>query len=76
MTSYETRNAALLEAHASKDTNALINIYRQEGEAALALGDIHRGCFFLTHAYIYALEAGAGEASEIHEILVSHGREE
>lgn len=73
---YEQRNKELLAAHDQRDVDALIRIYKREGEAALAEGKTHEGCFFLTHAYVFALEAGAKEASEIHKILVSYGREE
>lgn len=73
---YEQRNQELLEAHDQRDAEALIRIYKREGEAALADGKTHEGCFLLTHAYVFALEAGAKEASEIHKILVSYGREE
>ncbi|PLS22000.1 hypothetical protein [Neptunicoccus cionae] len=65
---------ALLAAHNAKDNSALVRLYRQAGKAALA-EDETRGCFYLTHAYIYALEAGLAEAQELHSTLKSFGRE-
>jgi hypothetical protein len=64
----------LLKAHLAKDNEALVRLYRQAGEAALS-GDERQGCFYLTHAYVFALEAGMSEASELHELLKSRGRE-
>ena len=69
-------NAELMAAHARGDAPTLIRIYRDEGEALIAAGDIDAGCFMLTHAYIFALEAGDPQAQDLHKILVTHGREE
>ena len=66
----------ILAAHADGDAARLPALYRQAGEAMLADGKVNTGCFYLTHAYIYALEAGFPMARDIHQILVSHGREE
>lgn len=67
-------DAALLVAHEAKDNAMLVRLYRQAGEDALADDEV-QGCFYLTHAYVFALEAGFDEAAEIHAILVAHGRE-
>jgi hypothetical protein len=66
----------ILAAHACANTARLPALYRRAGEAMLEGGNTDAGCFYLTHAYIYALEAGHVMARELHEILVSHGREE
>lgn len=63
----------MLAAHAQPDPAALIALYT---EAADSANDIDTSCFFLTHAYIFALEAGAPQASRLHSRLVLHGREE
>ncbi|SDJ24435.1 hypothetical protein [Lutimaribacter saemankumensis] len=63
----------LLAAHARDDRHALIGLYAEAGEAA---NDIDAACFYLTHAYIFALEAGAPEAAPLHARLKAAGREE
>ena len=67
---------ALLKAHEKNDTQKLITLYRQAGLSRLQVNDVDAGCFYLTHAYIFALEAGAPDAKELHQILITHGREE
>ncbi len=65
-------NAALLEAHARGDRRALIGLYMQAAEQAEALD---AACFFLTHAYVHALELGDARAGALRARLVEHGRE-
>ncbi len=69
----ETLEAQLLAAHAGDDRFALIRLYTQ---AADITNDLDAECFFLTYAYIFALEAGAAEAEILHARLKAHGREE
>jgi hypothetical protein len=69
-------NADLLVAHARGDKPALVRLYLRAGEHMLSLGDIDAGCFYMTHAYIFALDCGDESVAEIHQILVAHGREE
>ncbi|MEH6521519.1 hypothetical protein [Sulfitobacter sp.] len=65
-------NEQMLEAHAEDDRDALIGLYAQAaGEAA----DIDTKCFFLTHAYVFALEAADPRTRDLRKQLVSHGRE-
>lgn len=71
-----TIDRALLTAHASGDKFALVRLYQEAGEGFLASGDIDAGCFYLTHAYVFALDCGASEHTEIHKTLVAYGREE
>ncbi|KZY46979.1 hypothetical protein A3731_01040 [Roseovarius sp. HI0049] len=66
-------DAQLLAAHDGDDRFALIRLYTQ---AADITNDIDAACFFLTYAYIFALEAGAPEAATLHARLKAHGREE
>jgi hypothetical protein len=68
-------NAALLRAHGAGDAAQLSGLYRQAGEDERARGCLDAACFFLTQAYIFALEAGLPDAGEIHAILKFHGRE-
>lgn len=67
---------ALLAAHVANDKAKLVGLYRQAGDMMLASGRVDAGCFFLTHAYIFALDCGAPEAAEIHQTLIAFGREE
>lgn len=62
----------MISAHAAQDRMALIKLYR---EAADSVNDRDASCFFLTHAYIFALEAGTSEAQNLHARLKAQGRE-
>lgn len=65
-------DSAMIRAHAARDQAALITLYAQAADTA---NDLNAACFFLTHAYVFALEAGAQEAATLHARLVAHGRE-
>lgn len=65
-------DARLLAAHARNDRRALIGLYT---EAAAQANDETASGFYLTHAYVFALEAGAPEAAHLHARLVAMGRE-
>ena len=67
-----TLDDALLEAHAQGNTAALVTLYTQAADAA---PDLDTACFFLTHAFIFALELGDARADVLRARLVSHGRE-
>lgn len=69
----EGLEAQLLAAHEGDDRFALIRLYTQ---AADITNDLDAECFFLTYAYIFALEMGAAEAGGLHARLKAHGREE
>ncbi|NND18706.1 MAG: hypothetical protein HKN98_09015 [Silicimonas sp.] len=64
----------LLAAHSEGDLATLVRLYREAGERAEADGDRDRAAFFLTHAWIYALEAGLGEAEVLRSVLRKWGR--
>lgn len=66
-----TLNAQLLAAHARGDTRALVGLYVQ---AADDTADIDAACFYLTHAYVYALETAHPDTSAILSRLRAHGR--
>lgn len=66
-------DARLRDAHALRDGAALIEIYCACADAAA--DEDHRG-FFLTHALVFALEAGDARASTLRAALVAMGREE
>ncbi|MFT5742639.1 MAG: hypothetical protein ACI86S_000699, partial [Paracoccaceae bacterium] len=47
----------LLAAHARDDRRALVTLYTEAGSSA---NNLDASCFYLTHAYIFALEMGHG----------------
>lgn len=65
-------DARLCTAHASGNTDALIALYSEAAEASL---DATAVGFYLTHAYVFALEAGSARAEEFRMSLVAMGRE-
>jgi len=69
-------DAALLAAHHDQDNTALIALYSQAADQAENAGDTNAACFFLTHAYVFALEEGSANANALHIRLKEHGREE
>jgi len=62
----------LLTAHARGDRAALVALYTEAADGADA--DEAR-YFYLTHAYVYALEAGHRAAPALRARLVAAGRE-
>ncbi len=64
-------DAALCAAHARGDRRALVGLYSTAG--ARATGDA--AAFYLTHAYVFALEAGDPRAGPLRARLVEMGRE-
>ena len=65
---------ALLAAHAIRDNSTLVRMYRQAGEAVLETNEV-QGCFYLTQAYVFALEAGMEGAEDLRAVLSERGRE-
>jgi hypothetical protein len=65
-------DTALLAAHGRGDKAALIGLYAQ---AAKAADDPVARSFFLTHAYVFALEAGDARAAYLKARLVARGAE-
>ncbi|MCK0094243.1 hypothetical protein MWU60_01565 [Yoonia sp. F2084L] len=61
----------LLDAHARNDRAALVGLYT---EAADATRDVDAACFFLTHAYIFALELGDPAEQPLYRRLKDQGR--
>ncbi|MCO4841449.1 MAG: hypothetical protein KC439_00890 [Yoonia sp.] len=64
-------NDAILEAHANNDEVRLVALYTQ---AANETNDVDTACFFLTYAYIYALELGLRDADTLYLRLDAYGR--
>lgn len=61
----------LLEAHAKDDRGELVSLYT---EAADKAQNTDAACFYLTHAYIFALETGDEAATPLFSRLKAHGR--
>lgn len=72
----EALEAALLAAHAAREGPRLAALYARAGELAETRGDLDAAAFYLTHAYVYALEAGDRAADGLHSRLKAWGREE
>lgn len=64
--------ARLLAAHEADDRAALIALYTQAAERDAVPGG---RAFYLTHAYVYALETGDARAAPLHAALVALGAE-
>ncbi|MFV2052628.1 hypothetical protein [Aliiroseovarius sp. YM-037] len=68
-------DAALLAAHERDDRAALVGLYRQAADEAERAADIDAACFFLVHAYVFALEIAHPDTPALHARLRAHGRE-
>ena len=65
-------NTRLLRAHGAGDGASLVTLYQ---EAADKAPDVDAACFYLTHAYVHALELNHPDAPAIRARLVAEGRE-
>ena len=61
----------LLAAHARDDRAALVGLYT---EAADMAANVDAACFYLTHAYIFALEKGDPASDALYQRLKAEGR--
>ena len=66
-------HARLLAAHEADDRHALVTLYT---EAADQSGHEDQEAFFLTHAYVFALEMAHPDTDALKARLVANGREE
>ncbi len=64
----------LLAAHESGDGDALIGLYAVVADKSEASDDIDSAAFFLTHAWIFALERGDERAEALRARLANLGR--
>ena len=69
-------NSRILDAWSRGDGARLAELYADAGNSFLGNDLEDEGCFFLTQAYILALENGLGIAATVHRELVRRGREE
>jgi len=65
-------DAELCAAHAAGDGARLADLYARAAEVA---PDAEAAAFYLTHAFVFALEAGAPRADALRAILAASGRE-
>ena len=66
--------SALLDAHSIGDIAKIAKTYLAAADEAVADGDQERASFFLTHAWVFALEAGDPLADICHARLLQDGR--
>ena len=66
--------SALLDAHSIGDIARIARAYLAAADEAAAEGDGERASFFLTHAWVFALEAGDPLADICHARLLQDGR--
>lgn len=64
----------LIEAHRRRDVVALAVHYEVASDLAFATGETERGFFYLTHAWVFALEAGGPAADRLRDRLAGSGR--
>lgn len=65
-------DSELIAAHEAEDNALLVRLYTQ---AASDAGNTDAAGFYMTHAYIFALEAGLPQAPELRQRLIDMGRE-
>lgn len=63
----------MLTAHARGDSRSLVDLYTQAADIA---NDVDAMCFFLTHAYVFALETGHESVPDLRQRLIDNQREE
>ena len=57
------------------DAAALVRLYVAEADRLEAGGEIDAACFFLTQAYVWALDGALEEAPGLRARLIAAGRE-
>lgn len=65
----------LLDAHARNDGEALVELYTLAANQSESAGNIDAACFYLTHAFVFALHSGSPAARDLQMRLWRHGRE-
>ncbi|MEO0496979.1 MAG: hypothetical protein AAF141_06355 [Pseudomonadota bacterium] len=64
----------IMAAHAQHDFPALVHLYTCAADAAELADQQDAAAFYLTHAFVFALEAGASEAAALNKRLADIGR--
>lgn len=65
----------LQKAIKQHDFSVLSAIYTDAADMCEQRGDIDEACFFLTQAYVHALQQGSLNAATLHQRLMAYGRE-
>ena len=66
---------ALLLAHEQNNCADLIDLYTDAATHLETKGDIDAACFYLTQAYVYAMDCGSElQAQALHARLAQYGR--
>lgn len=74
-TDLQSLQQALLLAHEQNNCADLIDLYAQAATLLETKGDIDAACFYLTQAYVYAMECGTKlQAQTLHNRLAKYGR--
>ena len=76
MTTAEELEREIIFAHNCADANTLAQLYARAADLHEGSGETDAACFYLTHAFVFALESGDDSADKLLERLRSHGREE
>ena len=72
----QSLNEKLLKAHEDENLTDLVELYTKAGNISEKAGDIDAACFYFTHAYVFALDAGLEQASDLHWRLFQYDRVE
>ena len=67
-------NSALLKAHEDDDKDELVKLYTLAADLTEKEHDLDASCFYLTHAFVFALEQGNVEAFKLNKRLAKHNR--
>ena len=70
------RKAEADAADAAVDGAAMSRLFARAADDAEEVGDYDAAAFYLTHAYVYSLDAGLASASGYRAKLKQKGREE
>ncbi len=71
----EKLDELLLDAHARNDGDALVGLYTLAANRSEAAGNIDAACFYLTHAFVFALQFGSADTRDLQMRLWRYGRE-
>ncbi len=66
----------LLQAHDANQIEELVRLYTVAANAKEAEGSIDAACFYLTHAFVFALECGHDQCDGLQHRLAQFGREQ
>ncbi|MEL6922302.1 MAG: hypothetical protein AAFO77_15040 [Pseudomonadota bacterium] len=66
---------SILECHDRGDGAGLATLYFAAAETMAQRGEMDAAAFFMTHAYVFALETGHPLADRAHRFLINLGRE-